>query len=206
MDAANVSFYDILFEILPNANIWYDLSKGTDSTRIASVFQDLGIFEIYMLGETYDDLWTQKDVLEEMLRYLNLHITQEASDFYIFDWDTLMGAGSGNWYNLRNGNTKARQPNYMTLTKDDYAGADTNVSVADVFNQIMVTDELETIETVIESPLENDSLKSFYKGKTHYMTEYWALGEGEGARVPWANIVGGAAVSDENVRQVEWYF
>lgn len=203
-DAANVSFKDILTAILPQANIWYDLSKGTESSRVASVFTDLGIFEVYMLGETYDDLWTQKDVLEEMLRYLNLHIVQEASDFYIFDWQTLMDGNSGNWYNLRNGRTKARNPYYWALDKDDYAAADTNVSVAEVFNQIMVTDELESIDTVIESPLDSNSLKSFYRTRFKYMTEYIAQGDSDAARTSFMNMVHHQPTDYDQARQINW--
>lgn len=61
-NASNVSFEEMLFDILPNeinTKIWYDQSKGIDSSRITSVFSDLGIFEAYLLGETYDDLWTK---------------------------------------------------------------------------------------------------------------------------------------------------
>lgn len=205
-NATNVSFQEMLFDILDGANlIWYDQSKGVESSRVASVFSDLGIFESYLLGETYDDLWTKQAVLDEIMRYLNLHILQEGSEFYIFDWDTMMGEGSSYWINLKNGRTKLHQGELIQLEKENYAGSDTNVTVAEVYNQIQVTDELESIETVIESPLDSDSLKSFYDGITHYMTEFWALGEGEGARVPWVNIVRGSAVADSNVHQVEWY-
>jgi hypothetical protein len=53
-----------------------------------------------MIGETYDDLWTQQEVLEEMLRYLNLHIVMNGSDFYLFDWDSMMAGETINWLNL----------------------------------------------------------------------------------------------------------
>jgi len=52
-----------------------------------------------------------------------------------------------------------------------------------------VTDELESIETVIESPLDSNSLKSFYPSKFKYMTEYIASGEGETAKTSFMNMI-----------------
>jgi hypothetical protein len=69
-----------------------------------------------------------------MLRYLNLHIIQEGSEFYIFDWDTMMGEGSSYWINLKNGRTKLRQGYLIELEREHYAGSDTNVTVAEVYN------------------------------------------------------------------------
>lgn len=204
-NATNVSFQEMLFDILDGANlIWYDQSKGVESSRVASVFSDLGIFESYLLGETYDDLWTKQAVLDEIMRYLNLHILQEGSEFYIFDWDTMMGEGSSYWINLKNGRTKLHQGELIQLEKENYAGSDTNVTVAEVYNQIQVTDELESIETVIESPLDSDSLKSFYPGKVDYMTEYISDGEGQTATEAFWHIANGGATDYEGAKQINW--
>jgi len=108
------------------------------------------------------------------LRYLNLHIIQEGEEFFIFDWDFIRGEGGSTWYNLKNGRQRSRSLNFVTLEKEDYAGSDTNVTVAEVYNQIQVTDELEALDTIIESPLDSNSLKSFYRSKINYMEEYIA--------------------------------
>ena len=206
-NASNVSFETMLFDILPNeinTKIWYDKSKGIDSSRITSVFSDLGIFESYLLGETYDDLWTKQEVLDEILRYLNLHIMQEGEEFFIFDWDFIRGEGGSTWYNLKNGRQRSRSLNFVTLEKEDYGGEDTTISVAEVYNQIMVTDELESIETVIESPLDSDSLKSFYRSKINYMEEYIAQGEGTTASQAFLTMVSGGATDFEDAKQFNW--
>jgi len=67
---------------------------------------------------------------------LNLHIIQEGSEFYIFDWETMMFGTSSNWINLKNGRTKVRQGYFISLEKENYAGSDTNLTVAEVYNQI----------------------------------------------------------------------
>lgn len=206
-NASNVSFEDMLFDILPdeqNTQIWYDQSKGLDSSRITSVWSDLGLFESYLLGETYDDLWTKQEVLDEMLRYLNLHIIQEGEEFFIFDWDFIRGEGGSTWYNLKNGRQRSRSLNFVTLEKEHYAGSDTNVTVAEVYNQIMVTDELESIETVIESPLDSNSLKSFYPSKFKYMTEYIAPGEGSTAKESFMNMIHRQPTDYSGAQQINW--
>lgn len=207
-NATNISFKDIILDILPDSNIWYDQSKGLDSSTVNTVFQDLGIFETYMLGETYDDVWTKKDVLDEILRYLNLHIIQIGTEFYIFDWESLASLSQTRWYSIRFNNYKARSGYLQNLTKDNYAAADTTVSISDVYNQIQVTDELESLDTIINSPLDKDSLKSFYRKPVRYMTEYIAEGEGSEARKAFEILYHEnpyESTNFEGAKQINWY-
>ena len=89
-DAGVVSFSSILTSILPSgANIIYDRSRGLTSSSLNTIFTDLSVSENLFYGEDFDDIWTQLDVLKEILQYLNLHIIQEGEDFYIFDWATI---------------------------------------------------------------------------------------------------------------------
>ena len=205
--SANTSFRDILLSIFPVTHIWYDQSKGVNSNSLSSVFADLGIFDTYLLGECYDDTWTQRDVLNEIMQYLNLHIVQVAGEFYVFDWETLSGSNitQANWYDIRTGQTKARESIFIELTKENYGSDDTNVTVADVFNQIQVKDELEPLETIVESPLDSNSLRSYYHGAVHYMTEYVTLGSGLAAFNGFKNMVQGNATDFGSARQIEWY-
>ena len=207
-NATNISFKDIILNILPDSNIWYDQSKGLDSSTVNTVFQDLGIFETYMLGETYDDVWTKKDVLDEILRYLNLHIIQIGTEFYIFDWESLASLSETRWYSIRFNNYKSRQGYLIPLGKDDYAAADTTVSISDVYNQVQVTDELESLDTIINSPLDSDSLRSFYRKPVRYMTEYIAEGEGDDAKDAFEILYHEnpyESTNFEGAKQINWY-
>ena len=207
-NATNISFKDIILDILPDGNIWYDQSKGLDSSTVNTVFQDLGIFETYMLGETYDDVWTKKDVLDEILRYLNLHIIQIGTEFYIFDWESLASLSETRWYSIRFNNYKSRQGYLIPLGKEDYAAADTTVSISDVYNQIQVTDELEALDTIISSPLDSDSLRSFYRKPVRYMEEYIAEGEGSRAREAFEILYNGyfwQSTDFDGAHQYNWY-
>ena len=74
-DSTTVSFLSIIQNILPSgSNIYYDQSKGLDNSSTGTVFSDLSIPEYLFYGEEFDDVWTQEDVLHEILQYLNLHM------------------------------------------------------------------------------------------------------------------------------------
>lgn len=201
-EASNKSFMSILTEIFgTERKIWYDLSKAKDAQSDAStVFADLGINENYIYGEDFDDLMTQQDVLEEMMRYLNLHIVQHGEDFFMFDWDTIRNERDS-WVEIFSGETKTEPVQHITLRTDHHADNATNISIADVYNQIQVTCDLNSEETVIESPLDDDALDSYYSAKTHYMTEFIS-----GDRSEFLKLVRGEETSNNTNRVIEWYF
>jgi hypothetical protein len=104
-DAGQSSFHRIITEILNDiskgldltggseeaVNIMFDGSKAVDSADINryTVFGQLSISELLFLGNEENDVWQQDEVLEEILRYLNLHIIQTGFTFYIFSWETI---------------------------------------------------------------------------------------------------------------------
>lgn len=74
----------------------YDGSKAVDDltgNRYA-IFGQLTINELLFLGDEEDDVWQQDEVLEEMLKYLNLHIVQDGFTFYIYSWESVKGGGA----------------------------------------------------------------------------------------------------------------
>ena len=155
-----------------NFNLYYDCSKATTEGREQTVFDDLGISESYIFGETYDDIWTYEEVVSEIMQYLNLHIIQQGNDFYVFDWNTLKSRRNI-WYNLKtNSSVSLPNPQNVTITGEMHGADDTNITVSEVYNQISVTCNMESIDSVITSPLDDDSLKSPYDGKQLYMREY----------------------------------
>lgn len=307
--AGIVSFLSILQGILPSgANIYYDQSKGLDSSSVHTVFSDLSIPEFIFYGEEFDDVWTQEDVLHEILQYLNLHIIQEGNDFYIFDWETVKPSASisdflnqqglvpgenfyimdkehydldralenhrnemlflpeletgetatvyimvtdancgysgaryvgvwseayfrevsgnrdevretrsvdnnnilgginyyalycpepyslyrfegtggqrwnvyetnlyeGTWRNLTTNTTSDYNNKFFLIDKDLFGGSDTSISIDSVYNQISLTCSVDEQDTLIENPLDKNNLKSLYRGKQKYLTEFIA--------------------------------
>lgn len=102
-EAAQRSFYDIATEILKgvtegldilgnqNIKFWYDGSKAVDAQTANryQVFKQLSISDLLFLGDDESDVWQQDEVLEELLKYLNLHIVQDGFNFYIFSWESV---------------------------------------------------------------------------------------------------------------------
>lgn len=209
------SFYDIMskaFTDLINedivgsttGHIYYDLSKAISSGRESTVFADLGIAEAYLYGSDMDDCMTYDAILEQMLQYLNLHIIQIGFDFYIFDWNTLRN-GRTEWKDLLSTSTETHTQKTIALVSSMHSDSDTSISFSDVYNQISVKDTLEDIEDVIESPLDSDSLSSYFSGKVKYMTEYISEGSGDTAHDAMWNMLQGLATDYENAKEIDWY-
>lgn len=176
-NTTNVSYLSIMNSIFKDieGSIYYDMSKGITKANTDTVFKDLCVNEKVFYGDEYDDVMTQQEVLEEILKYLNLHIIQEGKDFYIFDYESIKN-GNTQWYDDLDKVTIPQST--INLTGSLHADSDTNVSIDDVYNQIELTDNLTKMETVIDSPLDEDNLSNPYGGKQKYLTEYYGIGWG----------------------------
>jgi hypothetical protein len=195
-EAAQRSFYDIATEILQgvtegldilgnqNIKFWYDGSKAVDAQTANryQVFKQLSISDLLFLGDDESDVWQQDEVLEELLKYLNLHIVQDGSNFYIFSWESVKATPDKIiWHDIVANSTKTTAQQAVTIALANVADCDTTISIGDVYNQLLLTAKVEDIESVIESPLDDDLLVSPYINKQKYLTEYSSDGEGKTA-------------------------
>lgn len=195
-EAAQRSFYDIATEILKgvtegldilgnqNIKFWYDGSKAVDAQTANryQVFKQLSISDLLFLGDDESDVWQQDEVLEELLKYLNLHIVQDGFNFYIFSWESVKATPDKIiWHDIVANSTKTTAQQAVTIALANVADCDTTISIGDVYNQLLLTAKVENIESVIESPLDNDLLVSPYINKQKYLTEYSSDGEGKTA-------------------------
>lgn len=195
-EAAQRSFYDIATEILKgvtgeldilgnqNIKFWYDGSKAVDAQTANryQVFKQLSISDLLFLGDDESDVWQQDEVLEELLKYLNLHIVQDGFNFYIFSWESVKAAPDKIiWHDIIANSTKTTAQQAVTIALANVADCDTTISIGDVYNQLLLTAKVEDIESVIESPLDDDLLVSPYINKQKYLTEYSSDGEGKTA-------------------------
>lgn len=195
-EAAQRSFYDIVTEILKgvtegldilgnqNIKFWYDGSKAVDAqtTNRYQVFKQLSISDLLFLGDDESDVWQQDEVLEELLKYLNLHIVQDGFNFYIFSWESVKATPDKIiWHDIVANSTKTTAQQAVTIALANVADCDTTISIGDVYNQLLLTAKVEDIESVIESPLDDDLLVSPYINKQKYLTEYSSDGEGKTA-------------------------
>jgi hypothetical protein len=195
-EAAQRSFYDIATEILQgvtegldilgnqNIKFWYDGSKAVDAQTANryQVFKQLSISDLLFLGDDESDVWQQDEVLEELLKYLNLHIVQDGFNFYIFSWESVKATPDKIiWHDIVANSTKTTAQQAVTIALANVADCDTTISIGDVYNQLLLTAKVEDIESVIESPLDDDLMVSPYINKQKYLTEYSSDGEGKTA-------------------------
>lgn len=195
-EAAQRSFYDIATEILQgvtegldilgnqNIKFWYDGSKAVDAQTANryQVLRQLSISDLLFMGDDESDVWQQDEVLEELLKYLNLHIVQDGFNFYIFSWESVKATPDKIiWHDIVTNSTKTTAQQAVTIALANVADCDTTISIGDVYNQLLLTAKVEDIESVIESPLDDDLLVSPYINKQKYLTEYSSDGEGKTA-------------------------
>lgn len=183
----------------------YDQSKGTAKGKEGTVFDELCVSELFIIGKDEDSTWKNEDLLKEVLQFLNLHIRQEGLDFYIYDWDTLVQGNSINWLDLQTGEVVGKQPQSIIINPSHYAGSDTSLSTSEVVNQFQLSCSLEGQDTIIESPLSEDSLRSHYKGQQLILTEISSLGSGKSANEAFNAAVKGQPTTYDALTETDWY-
>lgn len=219
-EAAQRSFYDIATEILQgvtggldilgnqNIKFWYDGSKAVDAQTANryQVFKQLSISDLLFLGDDESDVWQQDEVLEELLKYLNLHIVQDGFNFYIFSWESVKATPDKIiWHDIVANSTKTTAQQAVTIALANVADCDTTISIGDVYNQLLLTAKVEDIESVIESPLDDDLLVSPYINKQKYLTEYSSDGEGKTAYYAMKAMVNGEHTNYGGGAITDWY-
>lgn len=185
----------------------YDGSKAVDDlagNRYA-IFGQLTVSELLFLGDEEDDVWQQDEVLEEILKYLNLHIVQDGFTFYLFSWESVKGDERIYWRDLLTGASVTTARQTTDIVTGLVTDTDTTISVGEVYNKIMLTAKVESMESVIESPLDNDLLKSPFSNKQKYMTEYSSDGEGSRALNAFDAMTHGQETSYSGGCVTDWY-
>ncbi|WP_289066568.1 hypothetical protein [uncultured Prevotella sp.] len=185
----------------------YDGSKAVDDlagNRYA-IFGQLTVSELLFMGDEEDDVWQQDEVLEEILKYLNLHIVQDGFTFYLFSWESVKGDERIYWRDLLTGASVTTTRQTTDIVTGLVTDTDTTISVGEVYNKIMLTAKVESMESVIESPLDNDLLKSPFSNKQKYMTEYSSDGEGSKAINAFDAMTHGQETSYSGGCVTDWY-
>lgn len=185
----------------------YDGSKAVDDLagNHYAIFGQLTVSELLFLGDEEDDVWQQDEVLEEILKYLNLHIVQDGFTFYLFSWESVKGDGRIYWRDLLTGASVTTARQTTDIVTGLVTDTDTTISVGEVYNKIMLTAKVESMESVIESPLDNDLLKSPFSNKQKYMTEYSSDGEGSKAINAFDAMTHGQETSYSGGCVTDWY-
>lgn len=185
---------------------YYDGSKSlTANANRYGIFTQLAISELLFLGEEEDDVWQQDEVLASMLKYLNLHIVQDGLQFYIFSWESVKSTNAISWRELTTGTTDTTTKICIEFGVSNAASNDTTISIGEVFNQIRLTCKVESVENVIESPLDDNALVSPYSNKQKYLTEYSSDGDGKTASKAFYAMTHGADTNYAKGVITDWY-
>lgn len=185
----------------------YDGSKAVDDLagNHYAIFGQLTVSELLFLSDEEDDVWQQDEVLEEILKYLNLHIVQDGFTFYLYSWESVKGDERIYWRDLLTGSSVTTARQTTDIVTGLVTDTDTTISVGEVYNKIMLTAKVESMESVIESPLDNDLLKSPFSNKQKYMTEYSSDGEGSKAINAFDAMTHGQETSYSGGCVTDWY-
>lgn len=187
-------------------SLYYDGSKAlTDTSDRYDIFNQLAISELLFLGDEEDDVWPQDEVIDAIFKYLNLHIVQDGLRFFIFSWETIKGQSDIEWQDLITGETITTTRDCVEIALSNTAADDTTISIGEVFNQILLTCNIKSIDRLIKSPLDEDALVSPYSNKQKYITEYSADGDGERALEAFYNMTHDEATDFSGGEITDWY-
>lgn len=203
--ANQVTFHDLVVDMLKSVSdgigilgqstkLYYDGSKAIDSdtSHRYNILSCLSISELLFLGDEEDDVWQQDKILSEILKYLNLHITQEGFNFYLFSWESIKSTANKEWKDIITAELLTTETRGTQITVDKVEGMGTQISVGEIFNKLIVKCDVKSTESVIESPLDDDNIVPAFVNKQQYLTEYSSDGEGISSLHAFYNLVHGA--------------
>ena len=186
--------------------VYYDGSRALDGfTDPYSMLDDISASELVFLGDDEDDVRTQEEALEAVMKYLNLHIVQRGMDFYIFSWERIKQGSKITWKAGANGETVEESPRIIAISTPLAADCGTTISIDEVFNQVKLRCNIETVENVIESPLDSSSVSSPFSNRQKYVTEYAADGNGKTSYEVFAGMIKGEEPIYDGATIRDWY-
>ena len=221
-EASQRSFRDILTDVLDEVTrgldlehadialpIWYDGSIAVSPSSVGdrySTLSRLQLSTLLFLGDGEDDVWTSEEIAEELLRWLNLHLVEYGGSLWIFSWETVKTGGLTTWHRLNGSGTLTTVGQTVPIDESNVADTGTTLSVCEVKNQVVVTCEREELGSLIDDPLDGDSLVSKFACRQKYMTEYISEGSGDDANGSFNDMVVRDCGTDYVGSKVfEWY-
>lgn len=83
-------------------HVYYDGSIRLSSSSVlqSDIFTDVQLTELLFLGESFDDLYIEHDVLHEILQFFDLKIRCQGNSFYIYSLSTIYQRKTIDWYPL----------------------------------------------------------------------------------------------------------
>lgn len=138
--------------------VYYDGSKRASRESSGSIFDELELSELLFYDDGKRDMWKSGEVVEELLRYLNLHIVQHGLSYYIFSWERMKKGGTLRFTDLRDGGTLDVAAQDITLTNLLAADCGAELNVGAAYSQLRLTAKVKTVEDLLTSPFDKNIL------------------------------------------------
>lgn len=158
----------------------YDGSRGLDASAEADryeIFRKLTLSDMLFLDSGADSVWSCKEVVEEVMRYLNLRILQNGLDFYIYDFASVRDGNEVYWGvmtadGLASSIETMGRRGATEITTSLAADTGTRLSIGSTYSRLSAKCDVRTVEELVADPLDTDSLTSPYSRRQIYCTEY----------------------------------
>lgn len=96
-------------------------------------------------------------------------------------------------------------PELVDVSTDLYASADTNITIEEIYTQLVINCDQTEIDELITSPLSDDDIYSPYTNIVHYCTEYASFGEGQRATDGFREMVVNGKTDYDGAKWFDWY-
>lgn len=180
--------------------VYYDGSKQASREAAGSIFDELELSELLFYDDSTRDMWKSGEVVEELLRYLNLHIVQHGLSYYIFSWERMKKGGTLRFTDLRDGGTLDVPAQDITLTNLLAADCGAELNVGAAYSQLKLTAKVKTVEDLLTSPFDKNILHRAGK-PIKAITEYSR--EGDMQKMGERTFLTGSDKSETEV--TDWY-
>lgn len=155
------SVQEILYNIFDVAGYSGDLYCMYDS------ISDPDIANLYLMESNfYDDdseqeSWTCYDVLEQICLFFGWSAVSYKNNLYLIDYETLQKTDTYyTWRKISNpfsSLVSILDNNLITISKNDYASSDANLSYDEVYNKISINDSIYELDEITTDIFDSDS-------------------------------------------------
>lgn len=190
--------------------VYYDCSRSLPGKEAKDVFSQLEVSDLAFLGDDADDVETWQDVLEAVLKYLDLHIVQYGKAFYIYSWESVRKGGV-TWTQILTNVTDAAPMNGNTapivLSESNVEDDGAQIDVGEIFNKLELKVSPKSQDSFLASPVDGDGVSAVAgTRKQVYCVEIASDGDGTRAHDAFKQyVVEGKPNGYENLSVKDWY-
>lgn len=155
----------ILKKIIRENSVGLDILNGRETVMYedesvrtlggSCIFTNTYLTELLFFDDSTRDMWRSSKVVEEILKYLNLHIIQRGFDLFVFSWQSLK-AGGGSFKELGGVSGKNLNGGSFDITEATSADCDTELEVHEAYNRFGIVCHLKREDDIFSSPFDRN--------------------------------------------------